>query len=558
MILSDLAIELSEELGPVFPLRADKSPLTSQGCKSASSDPEMISELFSKAPSAALIGIATGDVIAIDIDRKDGKDGYQWSTLAELPFTRMQSTPSGGQHRFYRLPAGRKLAGSLSSLYPGIDVKSEGGYVAHGPGYHWLNKDEIATLSPEQCDQLEPSKRRASSTQQGLKSQEISAIRIGNWHEPVLRLVGKLVAKGLDDPTIHALTDRFTEAGYTINQTRREVAEMIRGARDKGWAPELPETRYSPFLSPLDVFMADPPSWRVEGLLPERGVGVLVGGEGSGKTFLAVDLCMAIANGTAYANNFHTTQGRVLYAAAEDKLGVGSRFVAHHQNSGLSVDNITLWQGISLADLADIEYLEQSGERFQFVVIDTLSKATPRLDENDNSAMASAIGRAYQLSAIWNAFVLLVAHSGKEASKGIRGASSLTANVDTILKVTATTRGKKVGLSLIKQKAGPEGATLNFSLEPAEIKNPQTGELTSSLVAKPASRSAADLIRIVLQDGDMPLQEVVERVTRHSLDPSYPGVTREAIKQALYRMVKAGELTKNGGNYGFFAHGGDE
>jgi len=136
MILSDLAIELSEELGPVFPLRADKSPLTSQGCKSASSDPEMISELFSKAPSAALIGIATGDVIAIDIDRKDGKDGYQWSTLAELPFTRMQSTPSGGQHRFYRLPAGRKLAGSLSSLYPGIDVKSEGGYVAHGPGYH--------------------------------------------------------------------------------------------------------------------------------------------------------------------------------------------------------------------------------------------------------------------------------------------------------------------------------------------------------------------------------------------------------------------------------------
>jgi len=558
MSLSDLAIELSEELGPVFPLSAEKRPLTANGCYGASSDPEKISELFSKAPNATLIGIATGDLIVIDIDRKGGKDGYQWGTLAELPFTRMQSTPSGGQHRFYRLPEGRKLAGSLSSLYPGIDVKSDGGYVAHGPGYSWLNNDDITTLTPEQCDRLEPSKRATLSVQQGLTSQEIEEIRSGNWHDRMLRLVGKLVAKGHDDATIHAITDRFTEPGFTLDQTRREVAEMIRGARDKGWAPELPETRYSPFLSPLDVFMADPPSWRVEGLLPERGVGVLVGGEGSGKTFVAVDLCMAIANGTAYANNFHTTQGRVLYAAAEDKLGVGSRFVAHHQSSGLSVDNITLWQGISLADLADIEYLEQSGERFQFVVIDTLSKATPRLDENDNSAMASAIGRAYQLGAMWNAFVLLVAHSGKEASKGIRGASSLTANVDTILKVTRPGRGKQVGLSLVKQKAGPEGTTLNFSLEPAEVRNTQTGELTSSLIVKPASRSAADLIRIVLQDGDMPLQEVVERVTRHSLDPCYSGVTREAVKQALHRMVKSGELTNNGGNYGFFARGGDE
>lgn len=556
MTLADDAVEVAEVYGPVFPCGPDKRPLTQHGFYGAETDAEKIYSLFEQRPNAALIGVATGDIIVVDVDKKNGKNGFDWPVLSELPLTRVQRTPNNGEHRLYRLPPGREIGCPVP--FSGIEIKGKGGYFCTGGNYRWANDEDIATLTPEQCDRLAPPEKAKPFDRQGVLPDEIRSIGPGNWHNPVLRTVGMLVAKGFSDDLIHALTDPFTEAGYTIDQTRRDVAEMIRGARQKGWTPDLPETRYSPFLSPLDVFMADPPSWRVEGLLPERGVGVLVGGEGSGKTFVAVDLCMAIANGTAYANNFHTTQGRVLYAAAEDKLGVGSRFVAHHQSSGLSVDNITLWQGISLADEEDIEYLEQSGERFQFVVIDTLSKATPRLDENDNSAMASAIGRAYQLSAMWNAFVLLVAHSGKEASKGIRGASSLTANVDTILKVTRPGRGKQVGLSLVKQKAGPEGATLNFSLEPAEVRNTQTGELTSSLIVKPASRSAADLIRIVLQDGDMPLQEVVERVTRHSLDPCYSGVTREAIKQALHRMVKSGELTNNGGNYGFFARGGDE
>jgi len=205
-----------------------------------------------------------------------------------------------------------------SGLFDGIDVKADGGYIATGPGYQWVNDEDIATLTEAQCELLtRPAKLPLS--QEGVSAADIAGICHGNWHEPVLRLVGKLVAKGIDDQTILALTDRFTIPDYTVAQTRSDVAEMIRGAREKGWAPEVPETRQTPFLSSLDVFLADPPDWRVEGLLPERGVGILVGGEGSGKTFVAIDLCMAIANGTAFASNHPTTRGRVLYAAAEDR-----------------------------------------------------------------------------------------------------------------------------------------------------------------------------------------------------------------------------------------------
>jgi hypothetical protein len=58
-----------------------------------------------------------------------------------------------------------------------------------------------------------------------------------NWHHNVVRLVASYVSRGLTDAEIHALTDRFTMAGYTIEDTRVEVQTAIDGARAKGYAP---------------------------------------------------------------------------------------------------------------------------------------------------------------------------------------------------------------------------------------------------------------------------------------------------------------------------------
>lgn len=58
-----------------------------------------------------------------------------------------------------------------------------------------------------------------------------------DWHHNVVRLVGSYVSRGLSDNEIHELTDKFTLAGYTIDDTRQEVQKAIDGARDKGWTP---------------------------------------------------------------------------------------------------------------------------------------------------------------------------------------------------------------------------------------------------------------------------------------------------------------------------------
>ena len=64
---------------------------------------------------------------------------------------------------------------------------------------------------------------------------EIRANR--EWHNNTLKLVAHLVARGTDDAVILALAPEITLTGYTINETRADLEQMISGARRKGWAP---------------------------------------------------------------------------------------------------------------------------------------------------------------------------------------------------------------------------------------------------------------------------------------------------------------------------------
>jgi hypothetical protein len=87
MTLADTAVEYAEEFGAVFPCKANKAPLTARGFKDASDDPDKIYELFSKAPEAALIGIATGEIVVIARmarTARTGSAGLRWPNCRSL------------------------------------------------------------------------------------------------------------------------------------------------------------------------------------------------------------------------------------------------------------------------------------------------------------------------------------------------------------------------------------------------------------------------------------------------------------------------------------------
>jgi hypothetical protein len=84
------------------------------------------------------IGVATGAVsrlIVFDQDTKGGEDGlanFARELGAWIPQNVVDATPSGGRHAWLRTPAGLAVRGK-QGLYPGVDVKGDGGYVVAPP-----------------------------------------------------------------------------------------------------------------------------------------------------------------------------------------------------------------------------------------------------------------------------------------------------------------------------------------------------------------------------------------------------------------------------------------
>ena len=54
----------------------------------------------------------------------------------------------------------------------------------------------------------------------------------------MLRLVGHWIARGWSDAEILTAAEAMTLPGYTVDATRRDVAQMIAGGRAKWTRPE--------------------------------------------------------------------------------------------------------------------------------------------------------------------------------------------------------------------------------------------------------------------------------------------------------------------------------
>lgn len=139
--LLDAALAYAAQGWHVFPLQpSGKTPLTAHGFKDATIDPDAIRAWWSKWPEAN-IGIATGErsgVSVIDVDLGKGGEASLDQLLAQhgpdFLNTYTVQTGSGGLHLFYGYVAG--LGCSAGMIAPGIDVRSDGGYVVAAPSLH--------------------------------------------------------------------------------------------------------------------------------------------------------------------------------------------------------------------------------------------------------------------------------------------------------------------------------------------------------------------------------------------------------------------------------------
>jgi hypothetical protein len=259
------------------------------------------------------------------------------------------------------------------------------------------------------------------------------------------------------------------------------------------------EARYR-LRSASELADLPPLRWLVRGILPAEGLGAIFGASGSGKSFLALDLAAAVADGLDWFG-CATQAAHVTYAALEGEAGFSQRTQAWREHHGRNLPaglHFVMPATFDLRDAGDVRELAEAvtaaGAAGGLLILDTLNRAAAGADENDSAGMGEIIAGLKALQRTVGGLVLAVHHSGKDQARGMRGHSSLHAALDAAVEVARTDDRRE--WIVRKNKDGEDGKTHPFRLRGVEIGTDADGEPITSCVVE-AAEDAGEAVRRV-------------------------------------------------------------
>ncbi len=215
------ALRLADLGFKVLPLRpGDKRPAVEHGVHDASSDPEVITEWWTRMPDANL-AISCEGLLVVDID--DPSTGWPGddSKANDLSTCPLQQTPRKGHHRVMRLPPGKIFGNTTSKLAERIDTRSMGGYVLVAPSviggerYEWLQPIESYDDIPLVFDWLAEELGRIQTTggYNGTGDEFLGdrPIPDGEQNDTLTRIAGWLRLHGFSQGQIEAALVKISE-----------------------------------------------------------------------------------------------------------------------------------------------------------------------------------------------------------------------------------------------------------------------------------------------------------------------------------------------------------
>lgn len=247
-----------------------------------------------------------------------------------------------------------------------------------------------------------------------------------------------------------------------------EFEELVERALDEA---ETTGLRFN--FEPVHTFSsAQALPWIIKGVLPQAGLAVVYGASGSGKSFAVLDMGFAIARGEPWRGK-RVKQGRVAYIAAEGAEGFRKRLAAYaiHHSVDLATVPMSVLDGapnlMELKDAKDLAAGVMASGGADVIIVDTFAQTTPGANENAGEDVGKALGHCKRLHELTGALVVLIHHSGKDASKGARGWSGLRAAADAEIEVVR--EGDMRALRLSKNKDGEDGLQWGFALDIVQL-----------------------------------------------------------------------------------------
>lgn len=257
--------------------------------------------------------------------------------------------------------------------------------------------------------------------------------------------------------------------------------------------------------------------WLVDGLWAEAGVGVIGGEPKCGKSFMALDLALAVASGRPCLRRFAVGEaGPVLLFSAEDgPAAVRSRLDGIAAAAGTAVDGLPI-------HVIEEPFLLLDDEEHRAKLTQALERVRPRLlvldpyvrlqrsDENQSGAVAPILGFLRSLNRTFKVAIVVVHHARKSSGKmragqALRGSSDFHAwgdsnlylrRVEKHIKLSVEHRSAEspddMHLVLGKVSGGGGGVSLRVATED-ESRPAVTGESALERVEEALLRASGPL-----------------------------------------------------------------
>ncbi len=628
--MKDAALAYAERGWPVFPCRVNKQPYTESGVLEATTNRRKIREWWDTWPNANIgCDVGGANMVVVDLDPGHDVAQLEESVGGELPPTALvQHTPRGGSHLFYSKDKEEVIPPSVSKVADKVDVRSHHSYVLLAPsktrdgGYQWEGKtngdtpDALPAYRPQGLVDAAARNVRARDEDHDtwliepdlaenidlavayLRNEAQIAVEGRNGDDMAYRTAAMCKSYGLSPETAlevmwehwnprcqppwsphewehlegkvanayHYNTSppgNMTPAYKVARQASLFKPVVSRDTKTGGKEAEVGRFR---FVDEAGVRSIKSPEWLVPGAIPEGAFAMLIGPRSTYKTFVALDIALSVAAGSAEWYESESdwrgpwpnvrVSGPVLFAAGEGRGGFKGRVEAwkDYHLDGEDTGNFYLADPVPYPDEDDLTAfingaLELEPDGYELVVLDTLGRSMQGRNENAQQDASQFTQMVQELQRNLDCAVLVIHHTGHgtETQGRARGSSVFGADVDVEFVIERADDGF-VHVFNTKQKDAPEWEAGKL------IKvEPHNGSLVAIAPlkvkdAKPPPEKPGEVSRDTKKGGgrkskeDMEIELSVVRKAAYQTMKRYPG--KVWSKRSLSEAIAAHETVE--------------
>lgn len=282
-----------------------------------------------------------------------------------------------------------------------------------------------------------------------------------------------------------------------------------------------------------------PIKWAVPGLVPE-GVTFLAGKPKMGKSWMALNIACAIAEGGKALSSVNVEQGQVMYLALEDNLRRLKKRanIVTGDNIPAGIHFFTEWARMDELGLERLDkYLEVNPE-IKLVIIDTLQKIKPK--GNGQSMYGDdydAVGSLHRIAHQYGVSILVIHHLRKMGSDdpmdSISGTLGLTGAADGMLVLTRERGRADAVLHVTGRDIEEDG---EYALE--WVKDIATWAIMGIKDELQSSRERDQILRCFREEGELTTRQLSDMI----------GGDYNNTRQIVLRMESDGTIKRTGGS----------